>query len=126
MTGEPPRWFAFALVAGGGAVGAALRYAAFLLLASDRFPWATLAVNLAGCALIGLLLPLIATRPAAWLLLSVGLLGGLTTFSSFALDAVALMRAGHTSAAVAYLLASAGGGMVACAAGWWVGVRLAA
>ncbi len=79
------------------------------------WPWATLTVNLTGCLLIGVLLAVLLTRfPASTLLrpfLAVGVLGGYTTFSTFAVDVVRLTEAGAWGIAVAYLVASVLGGV---------------
>ncbi|MEL0023223.1 MAG: CrcB family protein [Alphaproteobacteria bacterium] len=87
-------------VAAGGAIGAMLRYAVAQVTAVGMFniagPMATLAVNIAGSAIMGLVAGLAASGfilPEAWRgFLAVGLLGALTTFSSFALDAGALFQ----------------------------------
>ena len=87
-------------VAAGGAIGAMLRYAVAQVIAVGMFgiagPMATLAVNIAGSAIMGLVAGLVASGfilPEAWRgFLAVGLLGALTTFSSFALDAGALFQ----------------------------------
>ena len=77
-------------VAVGGALGAVCRYLLgnFISRASgSALPWGTFAINIIGSFCMGLLMTLIVERgllPAAWrLFLCVGLLGGLTTFSSF-------------------------------------------
>ena len=99
-------------IAAGGVLGAeALAgLAAVLPTPAGGFPWATLAVNVTGCLLIGVLLVLVAeagrghplTRP----FLGVGLLGGYTTFSGYAVDAQRLLAAGHAGTAVAALAAT--------------------
>ena len=113
------------LVMIGGAVGAGLRYEvgriAFARLGAG-FPWGTLAVNLSGGLLIGLLAGAMgegATRPA-WLLLGVGLLGGFTTFSAFSLDMFAMLERGAAGTALAYAAASVLGALALLAAGWWL------
>ncbi len=83
-------------VAAGGAIGAMLRYAVAQVTAVGMFgiagPMATLAVNIAGSAIMGLVASGF-VLPEAWRgFLAVGLLGALTTFSSFALDAGALFQ----------------------------------
>lgn len=70
-------------------------------------PFGTLMVNLLGCLLIGLIAG-VADRqellgPEARLLLVVGLLGGFTTFSAFALESLLLLQAGNLIAAVTYV-----------------------
>ncbi len=120
MTAEPTRLMAFLLVALGGSVGAALRFAVYQIVDATRFPWPTLSANLIGCLAIGALAPLLLERPAAWLLVATGLLGGFTTFSSFGLDALTLLQAGRPSAALGYLGLSVGGGLLLCAGGFWM------
>jgi CrcB protein len=100
-----------AAVGGGGFVGAVLRYA--MTTAVNRhwhsgfMPLGTLTVNLLGCLLIGLLAGVADNTQAfsqqARLLLMVGLLGGFTTFSSFALEGLQLLRAGSLASVLLYL-----------------------
>ena len=98
-----------AAVSVGGAIGACARYGAALLWPSapNAFPWTTLAVNAAGCAAIGVLMVLVTevwnahhlVRP----FLGTGILGGFTTFSTYATDARRLIDDGHPRTALAYL-----------------------
>lgn len=108
-------------VALGGAVGSVARYGvnrAALAMVGPGVPVATLAVNVIGSFLMGL----IALRAgAASLLLMTGLLGGFTTFSAFSLDAVSLWESGRQGAAVAYVTASVALSLAALAAGLAVG-----
>ncbi len=98
----------------GGGIGSALRYGvgrAALALVGPGFPAGTLAVNVAGCMLMGALAEWLAVRDAgigasAKLFLATGLLGGFTTFSAFALDAAALWQRGATGLAAFYVVAS--------------------
>lgn len=89
----------FLLVALGGAAGATFRYTlniAALALLGPRFPWGTLAANAVGCFLAGIALVFFTEREVLSthhrLLLITGFLGGLTTFSAFALDTLTLSR----------------------------------
>ncbi|WKX70389.1 fluoride efflux transporter CrcB [Streptomyces sp. XD-27] len=99
-------------VALGGGVGAAARYGASRLwpTAPDAFPWTTFAVNAVGCAAIGVLLVLISeVREAHPLLrpfLGTGVLGGFTTFSTYAVDVQRLVDQGRAATAVFYLAAT--------------------
>ncbi|UXT48767.1 fluoride efflux transporter CrcB [Agrobacterium tumefaciens] len=102
-----------ALVATGGAIGSVFRYLVgvwSVRLAGLNFPWGTLAVNVAGSFLIGLLVELVARRLNASmemrLFLVTGVLGGFTTFSSFSLDAVSLFERGTLGLSAVYVLAS--------------------
>lgn len=99
-----------AVVALGGAIGACARYGIELAwpTPSGGFPWATMVVNVSGCALMGALMVAITElwvghrllRP----LLGTGVLGGYTTFSTFAGDVDTLAAAGHLATALLYLL----------------------
>jgi len=117
------------LVALGGACGATLRYGVSLLLqrASSGFPYATLAVNALGCAAAGVALALYersGTAAPARLFLSVGLLGGFTTFSAFGVETLALQRDGRSGAAFANVALNLGLGLAATYAGWrWSSAR---
>ncbi len=105
---------ALLLVAGGGAAGAVARWGLGELIPRDPgdFPWATLMVNLVGCALIGWCARSLRGREL-WLLVVTGGLGGFTTFSSFAVEVRDLVAAGHGAHAAAYVVASVAGGMAA-------------
>lgn len=102
--------------------------------ASDGWPWATFTVNITGCLAIGLLMVALleaatAPHPLARPLLGVGLLGGWTTFSSFAEDTRGLAGGGSMGIAIGYLLASVVLGLLAVAAGmavarWGMRVRV--
>ncbi|MEU7281810.1 CrcB family protein [Streptomyces sp. NPDC045431] len=114
-------------VAAGGALGAAGRYGVSLAwpAAPGGFPWATLGINGVGCALIGVLLVVITeggvpvhrlVRP----FLGTGVLGGFTTFSTYAVDIERLLRRGETATALAYLAAT----VLVALAGVWAAARL--
>jgi len=96
----------------GGAVGSALRYAVggvWLTPVSLNFPWGTLAVNVSGSLALGFLGRYFAPPHGShvvFLLLTVGLCGGFTTFSTFTLDAFTLVERGEPGRASAYVLAS--------------------
>ena len=85
------------------------------------FPWAVFAVNVAGSALVGVALAEEATHPRARLLLgdglAVGFCGGLTTFSTLAVETADLARDGRGGLAVVYVVASVVAGIVAALAG---------
>ena len=100
-----------AAVAAGGALGAMLDYSVLLLTGSGFFgingPLATLSVNVVGSGVMGLLAGLVAgglILPEAWhAFFAVGLLGALTTFSSFALDAGTLVHKQGLDIAMLYV-----------------------
>jgi fluoride exporter len=103
-------------VAVGGIAGAAVRWAALAALSAGTFPWPVLALNVAGSVLLGVLLAEPAAGPRARVVLqdagAVGFCGGLTTFSTFALEVAELVRDHHAATAALYLLASVGGAAV--------------
>lgn len=112
------------LVALGGALGSVCRYLVgigALKLMGASFPWGTLTVNVAGSFAIGVLAELIVVRFGASaelrLLLITGFLGGFTTFSAFALDAVTLFERGASLAATSYLFVSIVASIAAAIAG---------
>jgi CrcB protein len=112
----------------GGAVGAGLRFETGRLAArqlGSGFPWGTLAVNLAGSLLIGLLAALLPTERPLWLLLAVGVLGGFTTFSAFSLELLAMVQRGAAGTAFLYASGSVAGGLLLAAAGYAAGRALA-
>lgn len=100
-------WIAVAL---GGALGATLRFGAVgfaARLTGPAFPYGTMAVNVVGSFLIGLLAIFLAGRdPALKLFAITGILGGFTTFSAFSLETVALLEEGRFGAALVYALGS--------------------
>ena len=117
------------VIAVGGAVGSLSRYAVGLGLPHDPdgFPWATFVVNVTGSLAMGLLVAWVLSMltPHPWLrpFLGVGVLGGWTTFSSFALDVHTLSAAGHPGLALTYVLSSFAVGLVAVGAGLGLGHR---
>jgi CrcB protein len=108
-----------ALVCVGGGLGAGLRF--LVLLGFGRHaPWPTLAVNAAGSFALGLLVGCCRDRPAALALLGAGACGGFTTFSTFSLDALALLEKGRPAAATGYVLGSVAASLLGAA----IGLRL--
>lgn len=113
----------------GGFLGSVARYLTGVLVlrvfGARLFPLATLAVNVVGCLLIGLLLGLAegerVERQEMRLFLIVGVLGGFTTFSTFGYDTFALLRAGNIALATANVLANVLLGLAAV----WLGVMAA-
>lgn len=117
------QWDVLAAVAVGGVAGAEARYGigSALPRSSGEFPWATLLINVSGCLLIGVLMVLVlelsSPHRLARPLLGIGVLGGYTTFSTFAVEVLQLARAGCGGIAVAYVVASALGCLLAVWAG---------
>lgn len=100
------------LLAAGGAFGTLLRYLisglAYRLL-GETFPWGTLAVNLLGCFLIGLLWGLSERTPFppnVSIFLFTGTLGAFTTFSTYGLESMNLLRDGEVMLALVNILGS--------------------
>ena len=94
----------------GGFVGSVLRYLVTLLPYGAGFPVKTLAINVLGAFVLGLICAL-ATRhvdasPQLVLMLKVGVCGGFTTFSTFAVETSDLLQSGAWPAALAYVVAS--------------------
>ncbi len=98
--------FKLALIAAGGAMGAVLRYLVGAMVSRivvDVFPWGTLVVNLSGAFIIGILWELAENSvifPSLRLFLFIGLLGAYTTFSTYSLECLNLIRDGEYSRAV--------------------------
>jgi CrcB protein len=114
-------------LAAAGAAGTLLRAAAngvALRLFGMAFPWGTLAVNVIGSFAFGAIYSLARSRggisTAHEAVILVGLLGGFTTYSSFAFQSVEMLQAGRLVPAVAYVV----GTNVAALAATWAGLRL--
>jgi fluoride exporter len=118
---DPAQLVVVLAVSLGGGAGAAARFAAYRLAPEV---WATLAVNLAGCALIGMLVVLTTevwqTHPLVRPFLGTGVLGGFTTFSTYTLDAHGLWVAGDRAVAAGYLI----GTLLGCVAATAVAVTV--
>jgi CrcB protein len=110
-------------IACGGAIGTTLRAALGELVptASPQFPATTLAVNLVGSFVLGVILVLLVERfgPAARLrpFVTTGILGAYTTVSTCMVETVQLTRHGRVGGAVIYVAVSAVGGVAAALAG---------
>ncbi len=113
----------------GGAVGTSCRYYfslfIYTIITQPTFPYANLVINVSGSFLIGLLAELFDTRvlvaPAVRVALLTGVLGGYTTFSSFSLETLSLLRDGEVGLALLNAIGSVSLGLLAA----WAGVRLA-
>lgn len=117
------------IVAAGGALGSLARYGLSTWIHSrtqGSFPYGTLAVNVLGCLAIGVFLHVIQDRqalgPNARLFLTLGILGGFTTFSSFGYETVQLAAGGQWGAAAGNILGNVVLGIGAVWLGW-VGAR---
>ena len=116
-------------IAIGGALGATFRYGLTVLAGriwpDQSLPIGTLASNLIGCLCIGLLAGIAEGRvhfsPELRSFLFVGLLGGFTTFSSFGLETLLLLRGGGYGWAALYVFFQVGIGLVAVAGGYALG-----
>ena len=113
----------------GGAAGSVLRYAAGQALGPPRpgaFPWHTFAVNVAGSLVLGIVLALVPADDPRHLrpLLAIGFCGGLTTFSTFGYETVALLQARAYGTAVAYAGGSFALALAAVVIGLSAGTRL--
>lgn len=99
-------------VGAGGFIGAVLRYLIGKIPISENmlFPIKTFAINVVGCLAIGLIAVLAVKNTnidQRWILfLKVGLCGGFTTFSTFALETTDLLKGGHTGIAFLYAILS--------------------
>ena len=114
-------------LAGAGAVGTLLRAGLTTLavrLLGPGFPWGTLAVNLLGSFAFGVIFAAVRARGGmsteAETILLVGLLGGFTTYSSFAFQATEMLEHGRPLAAAAYVLVTNVAGIAAV----WAGLRV--
>jgi CrcB protein len=108
----------------GGFLGAATRYLLGGLVyrwVPATFPWATFAINVTGCFGIGLIVALaderMALGPGLRLFLTVGVLGGYTTFSTFGYETIALLREGSVGAASFNVMGQVALGLLAVWAG---------
>jgi CrcB protein len=120
------QWPIIAAVSVGGALGASARYGAALLwpTAPGAFPWITFLVNVIGCGIIGVFMVIITDVWAAHRLVrpffGTGVLGGFTTFSTYAVDIQRLVDQGHAGTGLAYLAAT----MLAAMAAVWTTASL--
>ncbi|PHS70560.1 MAG: fluoride efflux transporter CrcB [Cycloclasticus sp.] len=114
-------------IAAGGSIGAVLRY----LMSTGvhnwlgrGFPYGTLAVNILGSLLMGLLYELFLQRlsvsPEIRAVLLVGLLGAFTTFSTFSIETINLIEQGDLIKAVINILAS----VILCVLAAWCGLQI--
>jgi CrcB protein len=121
-------WVQVASVAVGGSLGAVSRLFVGRLLAGGSFPWGTVAVNLAGCCALGLLLGAthddVPSHRALRVALGTGFLGAFTTFSTFSVEAVALAEKERWLAASLYFGGQIVVGLALATAGMMAGRAL--
>jgi CrcB protein len=114
-------------VALGGTAGAVARYlavnAAVNHFGAGASPLAIMAVNVAGCFVIGIVLGMPNLKPQLGLFLAVGFCGGLTTFSTLIIDLITLYQTQGMAAAAQYLALSILLGLGAALVGLWLGKR---
>ena len=114
-------------IALGGAIGSVLRYTlggAVQRFAARGFPIGTLAVNILGCLIIGILMQKFLnqqTHPTARAFLVVGFCGGFTTFSTFSAETLGLIQGGEIGRATIYVLLS----VLLCLGATWGGMTMA-
>lgn len=119
-------WMTYLYIAIGGAIGSCGRFAvssAFARAVGEVFPWGTIIVNISGCFVIGVLATItgpdgravVPSDVRAFLL--IGICGGYTTFSSFSLQTLTLIRSGDMLGAGMNALVS----FVACMVAVWAG-----
>jgi CrcB protein len=127
---RPPRLLhadVLAVISAGGAVGSVGRWGVGELLpwSGTSFPWATFVVNVSGALALGVLMVLVLEvwRPHRYVrpFVGIGLLGGWTTFSTYALEARDLLAVGRPATALAYVAGSLVAGLVAV----WLGMLAA-
>lgn len=130
MSGEAGRYLNHLFLVGlGGFVGSGLRFVVsglvHRLVPFALFPWGTLVVNVLGCLAIGFLGGLLeyrgAVSPGARLFLMIGLLGGFTTFSTFAFETFALAEDAQAARALLNVLLQIVLGFAAA----WIGMLAA-
>ena len=117
------------LIAVAGAAGTLARYGIGVAVGTRTFPWSTLAINITGSFVLGVLAKLAIDRDwsaTTTLPLTVGFLGAFTTFSTFSVETHALLRDGRATAAATYVGVSLIGGVTAAVAGYATAVAAGA
>ena len=111
----------------GSFVGGAIRYILSTYMkniCSQSFPWGTLAVNLLGCFFFGIFFAIFSknstTDNTLFLLLTTGLCGGFTTFSTFANESVQMIQNGNIAGFIGYVATSIIVGFIFIALGYWI------
>lgn len=109
------------LVTLAGASGVLARYGISSAVHGDALPWATVAINVVGSFLLGMLVVAHWTSPQVRTTLGVGFLGGFTTFSTFSVQAFLDVEAGEPLRALLLVAATIVFGLAAAAAGYYCG-----
>jgi CrcB protein len=111
----------------GGAAGSVIRYAIGLNVDQSHFPWATLGINLSGAFVLGVFLTVALGHLSVAVItpIAVGVLGGYTTFSTYAWDGFTLTRNNRVGTAFVYITVSTVGGLLAAWGGYALGRVLA-
>lgn len=111
----------------GSGIGGVVRYVVSTVMQSGAarwmLPWSTLAVNVAGCFIFGLVYGFAISSGISkeWKLgLTTGFCGGLTTFSTFSYETLTLVAEGHVWSGLGYALVSLVAGVAAAWAGYWL------
>lgn len=112
------------LVALAGAGGVLLRYGLSSAVHGDALPWVTVAINVVGSFLLGLLVIAHWASPQARSALGAGLLGGFTTFSTFSVQAFLDLHRGAVGRALLLVALSVVLGLAAAAGGYYLGRAL--
>lgn len=115
------------IVGAGSFFGGAMRYLLSLLMKNmygQGFPWGTLTVNLLGCFVFGIIFALFSkynTINSPWcLLLTTGICGGFTTFSTFANESVQMLQNGNIGGFIGYTMTSIVVGISLTGLGYWI------
>lgn len=121
------RWDIALVIAAGGAIGGGARWALNQAVPTDvgGFPWSTFAENVTGCLLLGAVMVFLLDvwRPHRYArpFVGIGVLGGFTTFSAYAVETDALLRSGQGVLALTYLFGTLIVGLIAT----WAGIAAA-
>lgn len=115
------------IVGTGSFIGGAMRYLLSTYIKNmygQTFPWGTLVVNLLGCFVFGIIFALFSkhnsTDNTFYLLLTTGICGGFTTFSTFANESVQMIQNGNIGEFIGYMATSVIVGIALIALGYWI------
>lgn len=115
------------IVGTGSFIGGAMRYLLSTYIKNmygQTFPWGTLVVNLLGCFVFGIIFALFSKHNSAdntfCLLLTTGICGGFTTFSTFANESVQMIQNGNIGEFIGYMATSVIVGIALIALGYWI------